>query len=138
MRNERDKGIGRLLDANFNRAKEGMRVCEDICRYILDARASTRSYKEIRHRLTAIAGELRIAKLLNTRNVSGDVGVGSSLPEFSRSNTADIFFANSQRVKESLRVLEEFAKLKNKRSAQQLKQLRYRAYTLEQKTSQRL
>jgi hypothetical protein len=49
----------------------------------------------------------------------------------------DIYYANSQRVKESIRVLEEFAKLRNKQVAEKLKKLRYRVYALEKKIIER-
>jgi len=43
------------------------------------------------------------------------------------------FYANTQRVKESLRVLEEFAKLDSPVSAERFKTLRYKVYGLEKK-----
>lgn len=44
--------LSRIVDANFNRAKEGLRVCEDICRYGFDLKKETRQLKDIRHALT--------------------------------------------------------------------------------------
>ena len=53
--------------------------------------------------------------------------------EMQRSDLNDIFFANIQRVKESIRVLEEFSKLLDKKSALAFKRLRYQIYEVEKK-----
>ena len=132
-----DKKLNRVFDANFNRAKEGLRVCEDICRFILDAKSLTQSYKAIRHQLTASMGALKIFDVINSRDIAGDVGRRSTVIEFKRDGVADIFYANSQRVKESVRVLEEFTKLRNKKLAEGLKKLRYKIYALEKNVIER-
>jgi thiamine-phosphate pyrophosphorylase len=55
-----------------------------------------------------------------------------SLPrELNREDVADVYFANTQRCKESLRVLEEFLKLIDSDGAQEAKRLRYQLYALE-------
>lgn len=133
MSRRNDKKFDRIIDANFNRAKEGLRVCEDVCRFVLDAQGPTRNYKTIRHQLTAIMNGLKISEMIRSRNITGDVGCGSTSVEFKRRGAMDIFYANSQRVKESIRVLEEFTKLRNKRLAEDLKKLRYKIYALEKK-----
>lgn len=131
MPNIDDKKLNRIIDANFNRAKEGLRVCEDTCRFILDRKSETRRYKEIRHRLTDILIGLKIRDVIRARDTHADVGRASTRTEFKRLDAMDVFYANSQRVKESVRVLEEFAKLRNKRVANGLKKLRYQIYALE-------
>ena len=123
----------RILDANINRAKEGLRVCEDVCRFILDEQNLTRQFKSVRHRLTATVSCLKMTKVLAARNIEKDVGKKSVAAEFRRKDTMDIFWANAQRVKESIRVLEELTKLRNKRLAQELKEIRYQVYALEKK-----
>ena len=125
--------ILRILDANFNRAKEGLRVCEDVCRFILDDRSKTRQFKTLRHRLSARISVLPFGKLMECRDINGDVGKSSTAVELKRTNVSDIFYANSQRSKESLRVLEEFAKLLNPDLAEDLKKIRYQIYALEKK-----
>jgi len=132
-----DKKFDRIIDANFNRAKEGLRVCEDVCRFILDAKGPTRSYKTIRHQLTEIISTLKISEVIRSREIGKDVGRGSTSAEFKRKGAMDIFSANSQRVKESIRVLEEFTKLRNKRLAEDLKRLRYKIYALEKNIVER-
>lgn len=128
-----EKKIYRIIDANFNRAKEGLRVCEDVCRFILDAKELTRAFKDVRHRLTGVMSPWGLPRLIECRDIGRDVGKKDTGAEFSRTKVRDIFDANIQRVKESIRVLEEFSKLKNKKAAQDLKKLRYRIYALEAK-----
>jgi len=135
-----DEKIFRLLDANFNRSKEGLRVCEDIARFIFDNKAATKHYKALRHQIEGIFGRLSLPKknVIKARAVKEDVGQGSSKSEFLREEAGDIFYANSQRAKESLRVLEEFIKLTDVRFARDFKKIRYQLYILEKKIVERL
>ena len=135
---EIDTKIYRIIDANFNRAKEGLRVCEDVCRFILDQQDLTGKYKTVRHQLSDIVCSLKIKTFIESRNIEGDVGKKSSVTEFCREDMEDIFFANSQRSKESVRVLEEFFKLVSNERAQELKTLRYEIYAIEKKVTKKL
>ena len=130
-----NKNFFRILDANFNRAKEALRVCEDIARYVWNAKSLTRSFKDLRHGLTEVIGRLEGTKILQSRDAASDVGRPSSRGEFKRRDIESVFFANTQRIKESLRVLEEVSKLLDAKSAESFKGLRYRAYVLEQKAA---
>lgn len=130
------KKLLRILDANCNRAKEGLRVCEDITRYILDRKTLSGRHKKIRHALAECIKDFGVKALLESRNIENDVGRGSSASEMKRTNVLDIYLANAQRVKESLRVLEEFAKLKKPSTAETIKQLRYSFYAIEKKVVQ--
>ncbi len=121
----------RMVDANFNRAKEGLRVCEDVCRYGFDRKTLTKQLKDLRHGLTSTVESLNIRELLTARDIQSDVGRGSTVSEFKRESLQDVFYANAQRVKESLRVLEEVTKLLDPRCARKLKELRYKFYALE-------
>lgn len=137
VRKQNDKILNRVVDANYNRAKEGLRVCEDVCRFVLDAKGPTRRYKLIRHQLTEVISGLKILEAIRARNIEQDVGKKSTPGEFKRKQAVDIFYANSQRVKESIRVLEEFSKLRSNKIAEGLKRLRYRIYHLEQNVIER-
>lgn len=132
------KELFRILDANFNRAKEGLRVCEDICRYVWDEKNLTRDFKAMRHELTAIIERIGVLKALANRSITTDVGRVSTQSEFVRKDLAAVFWANSQRVKESLRVLEEITKLLNIKASAQIKSLRYKIYASEQQALKRL
>lgn len=133
MKKSPDKSLYRILDANLNRAKEGLRVCEDLCRYVWDQRAFTRAFKDLRHTLTDIIMDLDTQKALEGRHIQGDVGRATSVSESKRDNINAVFSANIQRVKESLRVLEEVTKLLDAGISSKLKALRYKVYALEQK-----
>ena len=123
----------RIIDANYNRAKEGFRVCEDVCRFVLNNEKLTKEFKLIRHKLTGTVSSLKIVDIIESRDIKGDVGKKSSRSELRRKKITDILFANIQRVKESVRVLEEFTKLINKKLADQLKTIRYKIYAIEKK-----
>ena len=133
MQKLNEEKIYRLIDANFNRTKEGLRVCEDVARFIFDHTSVTRKYKILRHAIEKIFGKLLLPKqrVIKSRNVRGDVGKKSLGEEFRRESPKDIFYANSQRAKESVRVLEEFVKLVDVRLAEELKKIRYELYALE-------
>ncbi|MBU0548293.1 MAG: thiamine-phosphate pyrophosphorylase [Candidatus Omnitrophica bacterium] len=124
--------IHRIIDANLNRAKEGLRVCEEITRFILDNHKLTLSFKKTRHGIDGIIKKTYPASVLfKERNSNGDVGRLNSRDELKRDSCKDIFWANIQRVKESLRVLEEFSKLVDAEAALCFKQLRYKVYEIE-------
>jgi thiamine-phosphate pyrophosphorylase len=132
-------GIYRIIDANINRAKEGFRVCEEVLRFIVCDRTLTSRIKELRHALDAIIADYRAdPRLLNERDSRYDVGrTIPSKSELLRRDWRDVFAANLQRVKESVRVLEEFSKLTDIRAAQKLKSVRYRVYELEKQAARK-
>jgi predicted transcriptional regulator len=132
-----DRQLYRIFDANFNRTKEGLRVCEDICRYGWNKKTLTSSIKKIRHALTGLIEELDVLKALKSRDVTADVGKPTHVSESIRKDLNAVFWANAQRVKESLRVLEEVSKLVKPSTAQAIKTLRYKFYELEQKAVKR-
>ncbi len=133
------KNIYRIIDANINRAKEGLRVCEEITRFLIDSRFLTLEFKKSRHRIDLIIDSLSLkACLFKERKSLKDVGRNIYVNELERKDFKDIFFANIQRVKESVRVLEEFSKLICKDSAIEFKKLRYRIYEIEKKAAKRI
>ena len=132
--------ILRILDANFNRSREGLRVCEEITRFVMEDEALTQEFKKIRH---AVSGCLKkfpgsSFELVAARDVRRDVGKNSSRSEKARQGPAEIFLANAERVKESLRVLEETSKLLHKKTADELKKIRFRTYVIEKKVLKKL
>ena len=132
------KKIDRVIDANINRAKEGLRVCEDTARFILNDRVLTAGYKAVRHELTAVASYFNYEVIIKARDVGGDTGRPTTASESARGSVAGVFYANTQRVKESLRVLEEFAKISDGKLAESFKSLRYKVYGLEKKALARV
>jgi ThiD2 family len=131
--------IGRIIDANLNRVKEGLRVCEEITRFILDNHKFTAQLKAARHSITVLGSKIYPqAKLLSQRKAQADVGRLNYRGELKRGNCKDIFWANLQRVKESLRALEEFSKLINPKVALGFKQLRYKVYEIEKESFKKI
>lgn len=137
MLTDSNKKFYRIIDANFNRLQEGLRVCEEVARFILDSKDLSLNFKRLRHNIKNILNVLPAdlkRGLIYFRDSDFDVGRPTSKLENKRKNSKDIFVANIQRVKESVRVLEEFSKLINDRLSAKFKELRYRIYTLEKKT----
>lgn len=134
------KEVFRIIDANLNRSREGLRVCEEVVRFILNSKTLTEELKSVRHGITAIAGTLyKDQKACEPRDVKGDVGKNSRIrQEYARRSPFDIFSANIERVKESLRVLEEFSKLINIKRSAQFKRLRFRVYDIEKRVDRKI
>lgn len=132
-----DKKILRIIDANLNRLMEGLRVCEEIIRFIFSSRKLTLEFKNLRHDAVKTAKGWGIDKalLLGSRDTKEDVGKASTKSEMNRNSYKDIFYANIQRAKESIRVLEEFAKLDSLSTAANFKKLRYKLYQIEKKAN---
>lgn len=126
----------RILDANFNRAREGLRVCEDICRFLAGAAESASELRRIRHGVTGVLKSFRASSLLEARDSAGDPGRVTH--EKKREDWTDLYMANMQRSKESLRVLEEVAKLDAPQKAARLKRLRFKLYEREKKDFSRI
>ncbi len=131
------RGVDRILDANINRLKEGLRVCEEVCRFVFDDRRSTAAFKRLRHDADLLSARLdRAGRLISSRSTGSDVGTKITADgEFRRGSVGDVLFANIQRVKESLRVLEEFSKLKDAGTAAGFQKARYRIYEIEKRTA---
>ncbi|MBM4071433.1 MAG: thiamine phosphate synthase [Planctomycetes bacterium] len=124
--------VARLLDAAGNRAREGLRVLEDYCRFVLDDAFLTRGLKQLRHDLVAVLSRLSGGSLLEARDTPGDVGTSIATDqERERNSLADVIQANARRLQESLRTLEEFSKLQAPAVGEVFESLRYRVYTLE-------
>lgn len=129
----------RIIDANLNRVKEGLRVCEEITRFILDSQKLSALFKKIRHQIDTLAAKIYpLSLLLGERKSNADAGRFNSYGELKRANCKDIFWANIQRIKESLRVLEEFSKLVDAKSARGFKQLRYKVYEIEKESFEKI
>jgi thiamine-phosphate pyrophosphorylase len=127
-----DSGLARLLDAAINRAREGLRVAEDYCRFVLDDVLLCGELKTVRHDLTAALAALPAGALLQARDTLGDVGtLLSTAAEGERASPAAVVRANLKRLQEALRSLEEFGKLHGPDLGRSLEALRYRSYTLE-------
>ncbi len=133
--------ISRLFDANLNRLREGLRVLEDVARFILDDRNLTRALKRIRHDLNDILLDCSALDQFNglrQRGIEADVGKFTVKSELKRDGVLGIYLANCQRVKESLRVLEEFLKLYDSKKAVSMKKMRYAVYGIEKRSIEKI
>ncbi len=124
--------VYRIIDANFNRAREALRVIEDYCRFSLNSAPLTTCAKQLRHALSAAIAQLDPAQLIASRDSLGDVGAGKAVDnQFNRKDLRDCFTAGCKRLTESLRSLAEMAQTLNPEVAQTIEKLRFSAYTLE-------
>lgn len=122
------QAVYRILDANLDRAREGLRIVEEWCRFGLNNPDLTEECKKIRQELA----QLHTAQIRQARNTTEDVGTDLSHPqEETRTNIEALLQANICRVQEALRVLEEYGKLYQTEMGMVCKQIRYRVYTLE-------
>ena len=122
----------RIIDANFNRAREALRVMEEYCRFALNSGALSERAKGLRHELCAAVGRLDPGRLMAGRDTLGDVGVGRKVEEqLGRATVKDCFVAAAKRLTEALRALAEMAQIEDKAVADAVERLRYEAYTLE-------
>jgi thiamine-phosphate pyrophosphorylase len=131
----------RIIDASLNRVGEGLRLLEDIARLLLDDTALTQQLKAMRHQL--VRGDLSFnQQLIRSRDSAGDVGVDLEVPgEETERELPAVLVANSRRVQEALRTLEELSKLPSttiKLDPEAFKQARFALYTIEQQLLSKL
>jgi len=120
--------IYRILDANLDRAREGLRIIEEWCRFGLNNAQLTLECKHLRQEIA----NWHTAQMRAARDTMGDVGTELSHPqEEQRANIKSLLQANFGRVQEAMRVLEEYGKLTHPNMGKAFKQMRYRVYTLE-------
>ncbi|WP_255550554.1 thiamine-phosphate pyrophosphorylase [Sulfurimonas aquatica] len=117
----------RVVDANLNRLKEGIRVVEDIMRYRDNNKELSSKLKSLRHK----ARVKETKELLMHRDSINDVLRASMQSELNRSDVSSILTANFKRGQESARVLEELYKLENIEYSENFKYIRYELYNLE-------
>ncbi|MCK5295239.1 MAG: thiamine-phosphate pyrophosphorylase [Arcobacteraceae bacterium] len=117
----------RLIDANLNRLAEGIRVVEDIFRYVLDDKTTSKRLKALRHKARVDLYD----QLINSRDIKNDVLKTSTTSEQTRADLTSILIANFKRAQESSRVLEEFTKLISTKDSENFKYIRYELYDIE-------
>jgi len=130
--------VYRILDANANRAREGLRVLEDIARFIHNNEKITSQLKRERHRITSflknVPGPGGEKILIKARDSAADVGAKTNTPgEKKRDGIMEVAISNFRRSQEAIRVLEEFTKIFKGTVSQRFKAMRFRLYALEKK-----
>ena len=131
-----------MIDANLNRSGEGLRVLEDVARFILNNTELCQGLRTLRHDLAQETKALRVG-LLSQRNAENDAGhLNDISPGEKKLNVKttslqdllDLVTANAKRVEQSLRVIEELAKLpeiNSKLNPANFERARFTLYTLE-------
>ncbi len=125
MKSEEPK-LYRLIDANLNRLREGIRTLEDIERYIYENKTLAKKLKNLRHQV-----RFEDKKLLAYRDIAGDILKQTTPSEAKRTSIEELLRANIKRAQEAARVLEEAFKLIDTHIAQRFKQIRYELYEIE-------
>ena len=123
-----DLRISQIIDANLDRAREGLRVLEDWARFGLGEEDFVIRLKNFRQ----ILGKHHLEIYKKSRNHIQDKCKGlTHLEQTNRKNPAKIISSNSARVQEALRVIEEFSRGHNLSLSQIASEIRYEIYTLE-------
>ena len=126
-----NSSVIRLVDANANRAREGLRVLEDYARFVLDSAELCAGLKSIRHDLTGALRAILPDAILH-RDTPGDIGTTIKTDsELTRNDIGDIITAAGKRLGEALRTLEEYLKSVSPPAAANVEAIRYRFYDLE-------
>jgi thiamine-phosphate pyrophosphorylase len=135
----------RIIDANINRSREGLRFLEDVARFLLNDATLSQQLRAMRHDLTGDTSLLSV-ELLSRRDSEHDVGADrenfiASAARQSQQSLASLIAANAKRVQEALRVIEELAKLPEispMLDSARFSQTRFTLYTLEKELLSRI
>ncbi len=122
----------RIIDANINRLGEGLRVLEEFARMTLNDTVLSQKLKDLRHKTVIVNPEIQ-SQLLGARDARGDIGSDMDVKSETKSkDIIEIITANAKRVQESLRVLEELAKISElKLNTENYRKARFELYTVE-------
>ena len=122
----------RIIDANGNRAAEGLRVVEDFARFGLDDQHLSGLCKQLRHELITLLNQVPCELRLRARDTLCDVGVSTrEVTEQHRDGAWHVAAASASRVQQALRCLEEYSKPMDDTLAGQFEAMRYRMYVLQ-------
>ncbi|HZW06797.1 MAG TPA: thiamine phosphate synthase, partial [Phycisphaerales bacterium] len=127
----------RMIDANANRAAEGLRVMEDVARFALDHAELAALCKGARHDLRSALEGVPGGRLgmLASRDTPGDVGtsIKAEGTETVRASLNAVAAAAAGRVMEGLRAIEETAKVVAPAAAGAVERVRYRVYEIDKR-----
>ena len=123
-----DSNIYQIIDANLDRAREGLRVLEDWARFGLGKEDFVIRIKNFRQ----ILGKNHLEIYKKSRNFIEDPCKGlTHVEQINKKSSEKIIIANSARIQESLRVIEEFSLIHNNELSKIASEIRYEIYTLE-------
>lgn len=123
--------VYRMIDANLNRISEGLRVLEDIARFTMDNKHTSKKIRELRHK---VRKTFDVENLIISRNIISDVGIETtknSKLDF-KSDIKQLILSNYKRVQEGLRVVEDSLKILDYNLESKIyEEIRYESYKLE-------
>lgn len=126
-----DKKVWRLLDANANRAREGLRILEDTARFVLENASAAAGLRKLRHTLDAQVRR-HYKQLLSERNVATDSG-RKNVATPHKTGVPGLLAANFKRCSEALRVLEEYGRVISPKAVAHFQKIRFEVYGWEKK-----
>ena len=131
--------VYRIIDVNVNRAMEGLRITEEVARFILESKSLTSKIKSLRNKTKKAINGFSKKDLLQARSSLLDVGKNLyTKEEKSRNSLISIFKSNIKRAEEAFRVLEEFSKLIDPIIGKQFKDIRFEIYDVEKSIEEKL
>tara|TARA_B100000212_G_scaffold156944_1_gene117919 strand:- start:37 stop:1092 length:1056 start_codon:yes stop_codon:yes gene_type:complete len=120
--------IAQILDANLDRAREGLRVLEDWARFGVGKDELVKELKNYRQLL----GKHHLKEYKDSRNFTKDTSTGLSHREQQkRKSINSLISANCSRVQEALRVIEEYSRNINVELSSLSSKIRYEIYQIE-------
>ncbi len=132
-----EQEVAQIIDANLNRTREGLRVVEEVARFILRDEKLTKEIKTQRHKLSTL---FKSKNLLNFRDTTKDLGKYKNFDfnDNSYRSLPETVQRNLSRAQEGCRVLEEFSKSFSKELPPKVKEIRFNIYELEKTIIQML
>ena len=126
-----EEKIYRIIDVNFNRLREGLRVCEDIARFLIPEPEIALELKNLRRSASRIVQKLGIKVLLQARDTVRDKNKFKLAGSKDKISYQDLLIRNFQRITEALRVLEEVSQIVEPKLKSSFMRLRFKTYWLE-------
>ncbi len=126
--------LHRIVDANVNRALEGLRVCEEIVRFHYESPQMFRRMRHLRHAIAQSVAALPVPSHAFVQARASGRDVGQRAPASRIDSLERLLVINFQRVKESLRTLEECSRLLSPRHTVAFQRLRFQTYEVERDT----
>ena len=127
--------IYRIIDANLNRVSEGLRVVEEVARFVLKDSKLTKELKEQRHKLSKLFKDYELIKF---RDTSKDLGKYGDFDDASHRDLKENVHRNFKRAQEGCRVIEEFGKMFSNEISPKVKEIRFYVYELEKTFNDKL
>jgi len=130
---EERKLLLRIVDANLNRVSEGLRVAEDVVRFVYNKSQMTARLKRLRHECSKLGLRFPASyrQLVGARDSEKDVGKASWVRFKKRQCVCEVLVQNLKRAAEGLRVLEETSKVITPKLSPRFQKLRFDVYGLE-------